>query len=278
MDQGKMERPLLFGGEASHTATMPEYEKYIHSPEAFFRWLTNEFPRYENAPTTISDLSSMDFTWLWKEYLSYWKDQREEADFMQWVATVWVHHNVVPTETKALARFDLEQLWPEYETFCDSGGHTPERPLSVEELLLLFQLGMRTPVTCLLNAAQPEQPLGRINRHRSLTADKIWEELEAWYSNPAMDRPLVDRPAGISPTSLLVYDGEQVAHVVTAYTIWKNRLHYQDPWPDQSLLCEKNNAAGVKARKSTLLSGGWSISAKEFQRVVFAVFLFKYPL
>jgi hypothetical protein len=103
-------------------------------------------------------------------------------------------------------------------------------------------------------------------------------EFQRWYENPALDRPfLPELPAAICPTSLLVYDGAEVAHVISAYSVWENELHFQDPWPGRSLLCEENNAAGVCARESNLIKPGWRITAEEFERIVFALFLYDYP-
>jgi hypothetical protein len=85
-----------------------------------------------------------------------------------------------------------------------------------------------------------------------------------------------DRPAGIGPVTLCVYDGVQVAHVVNAWTIWKNELHFADPWPDRSLLCAENNSAQVKARVSDLVQHCWRITPEEFQRVIFAALLYPY--
>jgi hypothetical protein len=137
---------------------------------------------------------------------------------------------------------------------------------------------LRSPMTCLLSLAQPEQPLGRISRYRKLSAAALWAELRDWYADPALPRlrRWGEWPAGIAPTVVLVYDGE-IAHVVRAYTAGEDQLHYGDPWPDYSLLCAGKNAAGVRARKSDLIDPGWSITAKEFQRVVFAAFLYKFP-
>jgi hypothetical protein len=203
---------------------------------------------------------------------------KTEQALLQYVATTWVHQNRVPTEPPELTRFEITRLWPAYRAFLKSGGQLEKRGRSLEEEWLLFQLGLKSPVTCLLNSVQPEQPAGRISRLRLLTASEIWVEFQRWYENPALDRPLLpDKPAAICPTSLLVYDGAKVAHVIAAFSVWANELHFQDPWPGRSLLCAENNAAGVRARKSNFIKPGWRITAKEFQRIVFAVFLYEYP-
>jgi hypothetical protein len=203
---------------------------------------------------------------------------KTEQAFLQYIATTWVHQNRVPTEPPELTRFELQVLWPAYHTFLDSGGKLETRGRSLEEEWLIFQLGLKSPITCLLNSAQPEQPVGKISRLRKIEAKEIWIEFKRWYDNPSFDRPLMpDVPAAICPTSMLVYDGAEVAHVICAYSVWANELHFQDPWPGRSLLCEKNNVAGVRARKSNLIEHGWRITAKEFYRVVFAVFLYDYP-
>jgi hypothetical protein len=242
MSRKSAKRPLLFGGRQDQQAIhWLNYDEFIKTPEAFSHW----------------------------------------------IASVWVNEHDVPTGLPALIGYDIELLRPEYEAYLRAGKHLPERPLSVQELWLLTQLGLRTPITCLLNSAQPEQPVERIRRLRRLPAAGIWDEFKDWYANPTLDRPLADRPAAICPTQVLVYDGDEVAHVISAYTIWENKLHYADPWPGRSLLCAENNAAGVSAQISDLLtpsgdppdpeSHHWSIMAGEFQKVVFAVFLYPIP-
>ncbi len=203
---------------------------------------------------------------------------KTEDGLLQYIATIWVHQNHVPTEPPELTGFDFQRLWPSYRAFLESGGKPEMRGHSLEEEWLLFQLGIRSPITCLINSAQPEQPTGRINRFRRLTASGIWEELQRWYENPAFNRPLLpERPAAICPTSLLIYDGAEVAHVIIAVSAWADELHFQDPWPGRSLLCAENNAAGISARESNLIKPGWCITAKEFQRIVYSVFLYEYP-
>jgi hypothetical protein len=68
------------------------------------------------------------------------------------------------------------------------------------------------------------------------------------------------------------FDGAQVAHVLTACTIWEKEFHYHDPWPGRSLLCGEMNRAGVDARESDLAP--WRISRQEFEKAVFAVLLY----
>jgi hypothetical protein len=84
-------------------------------------------------------------------------------------------------------------------------------------------------------------------------------------------------PVGVAPVRLLVYDGEEIAHVISAYSAGDYHLHYTDSWPDYSLLCARKNAAGVRARKSDLIRPGWRITAREFQRVILAALLYTYP-
>ncbi len=268
---------LLFGGVADYPAGMPEYERFIQTPKAFFDWITEVYASDADAATDLQALAAIGFDRLWEQYTAHLEAVNADAMFLHWIATIWTHQDDVPTEAPALKDFRMESLQMQYNSFQDSGGQVPRRPLSLEELWLLGQLVLRSPITCLLNSAQPEQPLGKITRHRRLSTSRIWAELRAWYENPSLDHPDPNRPAGIGPITLLVYDGKKVAHVVTVFTLWKNRLHYHDTWPGRSLLCDENNAAGVRARESDLLDGGWSIDAGEFRRIVFAFFLYNYP-
>jgi hypothetical protein len=199
---------------------------------------------------------------------------RSGEAFGFWLMTVWVNQNPVPTEPEALHKFDVDTLTPEYWAYFGGGGQLPERGASLEELWLGGQLPLRTPMTCLLNVAQPEQEVARITRLRRLSAAEIWSELEHVYANPVLDRPFPDRPIGICPLTMPVYDGADMAHCIVAWTIHENELHFQDPWPERSLLCAEHNSAGVEARESNLIRPGWRITRSEFERVVFAVFLY----
>ena len=64
---------------------------------------------------------------------------------------------------------------PGTQGFCRiiRGGGRPQPPgVSIEEFWLGFQL--RSPVTCFLNAAQPQQEVARITQLRRLSAAEIW--------------------------------------------------------------------------------------------------------
>ncbi len=97
-----------------------------------------------------------------------------------------------------------------------------------------------------------------------MKAVEIWHELEKRYS------VTIDGKPEIEPFCLMIYDGLQVAHIITSYTIWENELQFQDPWPGNSLLCKENNMAGVNARRSNVIKPGWRITSEEFQRVIYA--------
>ncbi|MEO8450631.1 MAG: hypothetical protein ABI647_12605 [Gemmatimonadota bacterium] len=223
-----------------------------------------------------------------------WKPTAEwlhtEEAFFSFIATVWSKDNPIPNDPAALAAFDLAALRPVYDAFLASGGRLEPRGTTVEEQWVLMQLGLRRPVSCLLNEAHADQPVDRIEDVEMLPVEEIWTRLLRWYENKALaTHPDPDRPARMGPTCLLVYDGRKVAHVITAQTIWNGELHYLDPWPGRSLLCAENNAAGVAARESDLIVGhlkepggprsrpGWRITAQEFLSVGFAVFLFEPP-
>jgi len=273
----KNKSQLLFGG-VSDQSFGKRYNDDINKPEAFFRWLIATYRKQPNAAKDLSELANIKFNLLWDQYMTSIKSARVSEMFLYWFATVWIHHNDIPKEAHALEDFNYASTWEEYNVYLMAGGKLPKRPLTLEEIYLMDQLCTRTPHTCFINTEQPEQPMGQISQYYKLTPKELWSKLQTWYGNPALDHPWADLPLGICPLSLLVYDGARVAHVITAYAVWKNRLHYTDSWPGRSLLCKENNSADIQARKSNIISPGWSITTEEFQRVVFAFFLYKYPL
>ncbi len=168
-----------------------------------------------------------------------------------------------------------EIVWTEQNrAYIAAHGRTPKRGATVEELWLGQQLYFRKPIDCLLNASLPDGPTRRITRLGRLPAAEIWTFLERMYVDPSLERPFLDSPIGICPATLLVYDGDRVAHVVSVWTIWEEQLHFMDPWPARSLLCAERNCAGVAAKQSRLLRNGWQITKEEFLRVVFAVLVY----
>lgn len=195
-----------------------------------------------------------------------------EQGFLAWIGTIWVNQNEVPTEPEALKEFELKTLIPEYKAYFDGGGKFPRRSCSLEEYWLSTQLYIRHPMTCLLNVAQPVQEVGRITRLRKLSAEEIWAELQCVYSDPAIRRPFASTNVGVYPFATAVYDGNEIAHFIMAWTIHDEDLHFSDPWPGRSLLAAEHNSAGVAARESDLLQKGWQITRAEFEHVVFAVF------
>lgn len=196
----------------------------------------------------------------------------EEETLLQYASTVWVHEHEPPTELPALAEFDFASLIPEFREFLNAGGRSPKRGMTVEEHWVTGQLANRQPLTCLLNAAQPSQDLGRISRARRLSPAALVAELEAFYGNPKLESAYPDSPVPTFPLLSLTYDGK-VGHAVVVWTLHNNRVHYQDPWPTRSLLCADNNVAGVAAQESALLANGWSLAQGEFGRVVYQVLL-----
>ena len=195
-------------------------------------------------------------------------DEGNRQDFLHYVTTVWINEHPVPTEPALLAKFDINALRPEYQAFIERGGKTPHRGASIEEYWLFTQLALRCPVRCLLNANQPYQKVARITRLERLSPAAILEELQKAYANPTLKNP------GVCPFTTLVYDGAKVAHIIVAWTLQADELHFQDPWPDRSLLCAEHNSAGVAARISDRITPGWQITLPEFEKVVFAVNLY----
>jgi hypothetical protein len=216
------------------------------------------------------------------------KSLEEMADtfesFCHWVMTVRVDQPDVPTEPAALAKFDIDSLIPEYHAFIKGGGKSPEHGASLQEFCLATQLHLRRLITCWVNVDQREQEVTRIKQLRRLCAAEIWTELEKAYAEHRTNYKLpVDTP-GFFPATTAVYDGDDIAHFINAWTIRDEELHFGDPWPGRSLLCAENNSAGVAARESNLIRGvdpksqenraSWRITRAEFERVVYAVFLY----
>ena len=194
--------------------------------------------------------------------------------FLHYLNTVWVNEHPVPTEPAALATFDMNEVMRDYRSFVSGGGRPPEHGASVQELWLGGQLGHRAPTTCLLNQAQPEQDVSRITRLERLAAQNIWTGLERHYAARVSPDWREHEPLGPKPIQTTVYDGHEIAHVLTAYAIHEDEVHFHDSWPGRSLLCAEHNRAGVKAQVSNLIEHCWRITRAEFERVIFSVFLY----
>ena len=199
-----------------------------------------------------------------------------QMGLLHFIHTVWVNNHTAPTDVAALASFDVNSLMPEYLAFIRAGGKVPERGQSLEEFWLGFQLSARCPVVCLLNDVQPKQEVARITRLRRLSAPGIWAELQRVYARRQARRASTSKTLVFHHLPALVYDGNEIAHIIGIRTMRGEELHYWDSWPGRSLLCAEHNIAGVAARDSDLIQEGWWITRLEFYRVVFAVMV--YPI
>jgi hypothetical protein len=215
-----------------------------------------------------------DTTIKWGTYEEFIKTPQS---FLHYIATKWIYQNKFPTKLPELANFDIYSLKPAYKAFLESGGKLEERGLAFDELYILDQLGLRSPINCLLNSNQPFPPLDKINSVQKLTPVELWSSYQYWYETSLKKLTLRGCAPQIRLATILIYDGSKVAHVINGCLISENKLHFSDPWPKRSLLCIENNDAGVDARISNLIKNCWCITAEEFQRIVYAVLLYEYP-
>lgn len=80
----------------------------------------------------------------------------------------------------------------------------------------------------------------------------------------------LDAHTGSLNVPTLHYDGKTGHSIrLTRYQPLADRFVYHDPWPDGSLLMEKNNVAGVSARPE---GSRWSVTSAELEKVIFASF------
>jgi hypothetical protein len=197
---------------------------------------------------------------------------RSDEGFLHYVSTVWVHEHAPPTELPALAEFDVHSLVPLFHEFLAAGKRSPRRGMTIEEHWLMGQIVSRQPLTCLQNARQPTQPLGRISRVRRVSPDELVAELTAFYGDPDLAWAYPDAAIPNAPVLTLTYDGK-VGHAIVVWTVHEDTVHFQDPWPTRSLLCAGKNAAGVAAEESDLVAHAWRLTLGELGRVVYQVLL-----
>jgi hypothetical protein len=184
--------------------------------------------------------------------------------FKLWVGIVWAHERDVPVEPEALGRFSEKNLIPEFRKYVQANGlRALDRGLSVEETWVMMQISTRRPYICLLNAAQPRQPLGCVTRKAMFPSAELIALLQQAYDQWDSDT--------FYPT--MVFDG-QMGHCILLMGIDEatGAFRYRDPWPGRSLLCEEENAAGVKAMPTSGRSQ-WLITPDDLRRVVFAVLI-----
>lgn len=115
---------------------------------------------------------------------------------------------------------------------------------------------------CLLSTDQEEVSTGNIVKVIKMSSEQLIKSLKQIQ--------VVD---GHVLSTLLHYDGH-TGHCIVLdwYDEKQNRFFYRDPWPLDSLLCDKNNMAGVNARKEE--ENYWSVTDDELSSVIFAVFVY----
>lgn len=135
------------------------------------------------------------------------------------------------------------------------------KPATIEQVWNFFTMFGVMPY-CLLSTDQPDVPTGKMEKVIKLTSEQLIEALKQISINES----------GIN-TTLLFYDGI-TGHCILLkyYNEITDRFIYHDPWPLDSLLAGKNNAAGVNALQRE--DGYWSVTASELKLVIFAVFAF----
>lgn len=150
-------------------------------------------------------------------------------------------------------------------------GHT------MEEAWLSYELSLGEQFMCVVNSAAPAQPMERIERKIVCDAAETVETALMYFWHKAGERR--------RPMTALVTDGE-FGHCITLADADPagNRFAFYDPWPYRSLLCEENNAAGVKASSlgktklhfpdgRTANLETWQLSREELTRVLVALMI-----
>jgi hypothetical protein len=190
-----------------------------------------------------------------------WSSNHRMEMFLQWVGVRWVNSQAeLPTSQNDLAGFDVSSLMPEFKRYLQTSDYRQDlrRGLTIEEMWLRDQLVLRREATVVFNREMPNQPMSRVTRQVGASATEISERSRAALRSHC-------------PVSAAVYDSN-FGHVITlnAYDSNTDRVLFHDPWPGRSLLCEEQNAAGVKALKDDN-KNNWSITTKEFEKVVVAI-------
>jgi hypothetical protein len=130
-----------------------------------------------------------------------------------------------------------------------------------EQIWRFFGLFQVEPY-CVLARAMPEDQVKGIGRLERRSPEQLVDILRNLQSS-----------SGAVNAATLHYDGA-TGHCVhiTDYDARRERFIYHDPWPADSLLCEKNNMAAVAAQQED--GGRWSVTAQELERVIFASYIF----
>lgn len=132
------------------------------------------------------------------------------------------------------------------------------RGATLEQAWLTYTLFGVEPY-CVLARSMPARATQGIRRLVRSSADQLVGALK-----------VLRAAEGSLGEQMLIHDG-RMGHciVITDHDPARERFVYHDPWPQRSLLCQENNAAGVDAQTE---GTRWSVTAAELERVAFAGF------
>jgi len=195
-----------------------------------------------------------------------------KAVFGEWLMQCWMEDAHVPNTAEELADFNLDDLIPKFRKEFKAGSWKrmkAGRGATAEQFILYLQLVNRKPCILLVNQELPWVKSDTI-RQKAMSGFHIVGIL-SMYMIKAKENNQLD--AGASP--VMLYDG-QIGHVITARTLSddKDWISYDDPtWPGaKSMLCEGENAAGVKAfYLGQPEVGNWIVDVISLSRLVFGL-------
>jgi hypothetical protein len=193
-----------------------------------------------------------------------WSGHYKAERFRHWLGLRWVEaHPDAPTTIEELSKFPTRSLLPEYGRYLN----TPEAMtdgkmgLTLQEAWFMHQILQRREIGMLMNEHMPAQPTPRVTRRRDAPPAQILNSANELLSRGCQ-------------VAAAVFDG-QTGHFIrlVRYDPEAQTVLYIDSWPGRSLLCEENNAAGVKA-VATKNEHIWSITVAEFEKIIYAAFLY----
>lgn len=230
--------------------------------------------------TTMGDLSQHTLPSVADKYipLSSMSSMEKRQVFGLWLGIVYV--NRTPSPTPLAEGFGAEEdpiIVMDFHNDYEAGAWRElDRGLTMEEAWLFYELSLGEQFMCVVNSA-PAQPMERIERKIVFDAAATVETALAYFRNKA--------GATRRPIAALVTDGK-FGHCITLADSDPagTRFAFHDPWPGRSLLCDENNAAGVKASslgktkvrfpdgRSTDIES-WQLSREELTRVLVALMI-----
>ena len=155
----------------------------------------------------------------------------------------------------------LEAAYAEFAARPEHAGRYADpkgRGATLEQAWLTYTLFGVEPY-CVLARPMPAGATQGIRRLVRSSADQLLAYLKSLRA-----------AEGSLGEQMLIHDGRN-GHciVITDHDPVRERFVYHDPWPQRSLLCLENNAAGIDAQPE---GTRWSVTTDELQRVAFAAF------